>query len=321
MPSRTGGVSGIVKYTVIDSPGVPRLTPLSLLEQVGAVIGLNNNMMELKKIETTTSLRVLPSGRVDHKLTEFAPGGWKAPTPELTELFQVRTEEFRPVSLSGEFRPRPREQCAGFSSGFVYTVRDCSHLSPFHHQRDHDLCVDDTVSTDLPSGDELAQEPSIFECSFASGFDVDANSAMGKPVCWSQRFGGEDLPSGALFTSPEHRGRSCWTRGNKPPLEEFKHRAHVHPNSWFVEPIILAQWTCATKSVEMWHHPETTSMQLRQFPTERQRQRRKGGGKTLPRLAKEPLGLSRVPQPRRTRTVLVRGVTVNFTSSALLQDR
>ena len=78
MPSGMGGVTGIVKYTVVDSPGVPPLTPVSLLKQVGVVIDLNSNTMDLKKIETTTTLRTLPSGHVAHKLTELAPGGWKA---------------------------------------------------------------------------------------------------------------------------------------------------------------------------------------------------------------------------------------------------
>ena len=129
MPSGMGGVNGIVKYTVVDSPGVPPLTPVSQLKQVGAVIDLSSNTMDLKKIETTTSLRALPSGHVAHKLTVFFPGGWKAPTPEQTELFQVRTDVFRPVTLPGEFKPRSSKQCAGFSGGFVYTVRDRSHLS------------------------------------------------------------------------------------------------------------------------------------------------------------------------------------------------
>ena len=105
-----GGVSAIVKYTVVDSRRVPPLTPVSLLKQVGAVIDLNNHMMDLKKIETTTTLRALTSGRVAHKLAEFAPGGWKAPTLERTELFRVKADEFRPVALPGEFTPRPREQ-------------------------------------------------------------------------------------------------------------------------------------------------------------------------------------------------------------------
>ena len=43
-----------------------------------AVIDLNSNTMDLEKIQTTTTLRALPSGHVAHKLTEFAPGGWKA---------------------------------------------------------------------------------------------------------------------------------------------------------------------------------------------------------------------------------------------------
>ena len=96
MPSGMGGVNGIVKYTVVDSPGVPPLTPVSLLKQVGAVIDLNSNTMDLKKIETTTTLRTLPSGHVAHRLTEFAPDGWKAPTLEQTDLFQVKTDVFRP---------------------------------------------------------------------------------------------------------------------------------------------------------------------------------------------------------------------------------
>ena len=94
-----GGVNGTVKYTVVDSPGFPPLTPVSLFKQVVAVIDLNTNMIDLKKIETTTTLRALPCGHVAHKLTEFAPGGRKARTPEQTELFRVRTDVFRPVTL------------------------------------------------------------------------------------------------------------------------------------------------------------------------------------------------------------------------------
>ena len=186
MPSGMGGVNGIVKCIVLDSPGVPPLTPVSLLKQVGAVIDLNSNTMDLKKIETTTTLRALPSGHAAHKLTQFAPGGWKAPTLEQTELFQVRTHVFRPVTLPGEIKPRSSKLCAGFSSGFVYRVRDRSHLFPSHHQHDPDLCIDETMSSDLLSDDQLAQGTSGFEFSFASGFDVNANSAMGK-LCAGRR--------------------------------------------------------------------------------------------------------------------------------------
>ena len=98
----------------------------------------------------------------------------------------MRTDVFRPVKLPGEFKPRSSEQCTGFSCGFVYTVRDRSHLSPSHHQHDPDLCVDDTMSSDHFSDDQLAQGTSNFECSFASGFDMDANSAMGK-LCAGRR--------------------------------------------------------------------------------------------------------------------------------------
>ena len=98
----------------------------------------------------------------------------------------MRTDLFRPVTLPGEIKSRSSKQCVGFSSGFVYTVRDRSHLTPSHRQHDPDLCVDDTMSSDLLSDDQLAQRTSGFECSFASGFDVNANSAMGK-LCTGRR--------------------------------------------------------------------------------------------------------------------------------------
>ena len=111
---------------------------------------LNSNTMDLRKIETTTSLRALLSGHVAYKLTEFAAGGWRAPTLEQMKLFQVRTDVSRPVTLPGEFKPRSSKQCSGFSSGFVYTVRDRSRLSPtFIISMILDLCGDDTVSSDI----------------------------------------------------------------------------------------------------------------------------------------------------------------------------
>ena len=65
MPSGIGGVNDTVKYTVVDSPGVPPLTPVSLLKEVGAVIDLNSNTMDLKKIETRTTLRGLAEWTCD----------------------------------------------------------------------------------------------------------------------------------------------------------------------------------------------------------------------------------------------------------------
>ena len=72
------------------------------------MIDLNNDTMELKKIEITTSLRVLSSGHVAHKLNEFAHGGWKAPTLEQTKLFPARSGDLRPVILPGGSRQRRR---------------------------------------------------------------------------------------------------------------------------------------------------------------------------------------------------------------------
>ena len=175
MPSGMGRVNGVVKYTVVDSPGVPPLTPVSLLKQVGAVIDLNNNTMELKKIGATTALRILPTGHVAHKLTEFASGGWKAPTPEQTKLFHARSGVFRPVTLPGESKQRRQYQISDFSSCLAYTVSNHSHVSPCRNVCACDRRIDDIATNDCSSGAVLTQKPSTCESSFASGFDVDAN--------------------------------------------------------------------------------------------------------------------------------------------------
>ena len=314
MPSGMGGVNGIVKYTVVDSPGVPPLTPVSLLEQVGAVIDLNSNTMDLKKIETTTTLRTLPSGHVAHKLTEFAPGGWKAPTLEQTELSQVKTEVFRPVTLPGDIKPRSSKQCVGFSSGFVYTVRDQSYPTPSHHQHDPDLCVDDAVSSDLLFDDQLAQRTSGFECSFASGFDVNANSR------WENR---------ALVAEVRWRRLA------------LRCLVHVTRESW---QIVLDSWQQASSRIaqtECTYLPELLVHRANQWASMDVCDRKRGGcgaimnsvhsaasiahkeerRKKLPRSVKEPHRLSRVLTPWREKTLHVQDATANFMSSTPLRDQ
>ena len=115
-----------------------------------------------------------------HKLTEFASGGWKAPTPEQTKLFQARSHVFRPVTFPGEFKQRRRDQTVDFSSGLAYTISNHSHVSPRFNICACDRCGDDQLTSDCSSGAVLTQKPSNCERSFASGFDIDAKSEMGK---------------------------------------------------------------------------------------------------------------------------------------------
>ena len=136
--------------------------------------------MELKKIGATTALRIFPTRHVAHKLTEFASGGWKAPTPEQTKLFQARSDVFRPVTLPGESKQRRQYQISDFSSGLAYTVSIHSHVSPRSNICACDRCGGDQPTSDCSSGAVLTQKPSTCERSFASGFDIDANSEMGK---------------------------------------------------------------------------------------------------------------------------------------------
>ena len=147
------------------------MTPVSLLKQVVAVINLNhlnNNTMELKEIETTTSLRVLPTGYVAHKLTEFASGGWKAPTLEQTKLFQARSDIVRPVTLPGEFIRRRQYQTVDCSSGLAYTIPNHSHVSSHSNICACDRCDDDRITGDCSSGAVSTQKPSTCVRSFAS---------------------------------------------------------------------------------------------------------------------------------------------------------
>ena len=97
-------------------------------------------------------------------------------------------------------------------------------------------------------------------------------------MCWLQKFGGDDMLHGALFTSPEHRGRSCSTRGNKPPLESLKQSAYIRlellvhrANQW------ASMDVCDKKTWEMWRHHELLPLSRGNLPTKRLRPR--PGGK------------------------------------------
>ena len=67
-----------------------------------------------------------------------------------------------------------------------HTVLTRSHMSLCRNICACDCRTDDQTTTDYPSGDVLTQEPSTFECSLASGFDVDANSMMVKSSAGSR---------------------------------------------------------------------------------------------------------------------------------------
>ena len=159
------------------------------------------------------------------------------------------TDAFRPVTLPGEIKSRSSKQCVGFSSGFVYTVRDQSYPTPSHHQHDPDLCIDDAMSSDLFFDDQLAHRTSGFECSFASGFDVNANSAMGK-LCTGRR-------SSVAKTYPAMPcTRDSGVMVNLAGLlatSLIKNRsdsALICRNPWSIAPISGPQWLCATENVE-----------------------------------------------------------------------
>ena len=141
------------------------------------MIDLNNHTMELKKIEATTSLRVLPTGHVAHNLTEFAPGGRKVPTREQTKLFQARTGDFRKDDST---RSQISQVVSHIQPPLTLT---CLCAATY-------VLVIVELMTKRPLTTLLVmyklKNPSTSECSFASGFDVDANSSMGKSSAGSR---------------------------------------------------------------------------------------------------------------------------------------
>ena len=167
-------------------------------------------------------MRALPSGHVAHKLTEFAPSGREALTPEQTELFQVRTDVFRPVTLPGELKPRSCKQCAGSSSGFVYKVRE-------------------SVTSFTSSAAESSPVPFVGQELMIQG--IGLLPARTPPIWHTMSLSPPLLPPASLPPPiPSHptprppspspsrsRSRSRWTRGNKPPQESLKRSAQHVP--------------------------------------------------------------------------------------------
>ena len=226
----------------------------------------------------------------------------------------MRTDVFRPVTLPGEIKSRSSKQCVGFSSGFVYTVRDRSHLSPSHHQRDPDLCVDDTMS--FLFDDQLAQRTTGFECSLVSGFDVNANSAMGK-LCTGRRGSVAKTCSavpGSRHPSVDRAGlmaassRIAQTECTHLP-ELLVHRA----NQWALMDVCDKKRGRCGAIMNYVHSAASIAHK-------EAKARMKGKKKKLPRSAKVPHRLWRVLIPRRKKTLHVQDATANFMSSTPLRD-
>ena len=88
------------------------------------------------------------------------------------------------------------------------------------------------MSSDLLFDDQLAQRTSGFECSFASSFDVNANSAMGK-LCTGRRGSVAKTCSAMPCTrdSGVVANRAGLMDGNKTHQESLKQSALICQNS------------------------------------------------------------------------------------------
>ena len=84
------------------------------------------------------------------------------------------------IILTCESKQRRQYHISDFSSGLAYTVSNHSHVYPRSNICACDRCGDDQPTSNCSSGAVLTQKPSTCERSFASEFDVDANSEMGK---------------------------------------------------------------------------------------------------------------------------------------------
>ena len=278
--SGMGGVNGIVKYTVVDSPGVPPLTPVSLLKQVGAVIDLNSNTMDLKKIETTTTLRTLPSGVCPWWLESSNTGtDWsvssedrRVPSRDSAWRDQIEVKQTMCWILKWFCVHCPQSVISHFISSSTWSRPAywwCHVLWP-------------TLRWSFGSKSTWFR---VFICFW---FWRECQFNDGKTVHWSQKFGGEDLLCGAWFMSRERHGRLCWTRGNKLPQESFRQSALICRNFWFIAPISGPQWMCATENVEDAAPSWIMSTQLHRSLTKKQKPGWKERRKKLLQSVKEP---------------------------------
>ena len=119
------------------------------------------------------------------------------------------------------------------------------------------------------------------ECSFASGSDVDANSAMGKPGIGCK---GSVAKTCSTLPCSRHPSIVAGRAGILATCLFSNSSNRVHtlagiPGS-SSQPVGLNA-RVRQKAWEMWRHHGTTSTQPRQSPTKRHRPRREGGGKDI----------------------------------------
>ena len=125
------------------------------------------------------------------------------------------------------------------------------------------------------------------------------------PTCVLTIPGGEDLLCGAWFTSPESRGRSCWTFGNKLPRESLRQSALlVHRANQWASMDVCDKRRGGCGTIMKYFH-SAASIAHKEAKTK----------------TREPHRSSRVLIPRRARMLHVRCSTENFRSSTQLRDR
>ena len=137
MPSGMGGVNGVVRYTVVDSPGVPPLTPVSLLKQLGA------------RVQTSTGTSCSSSqsmGINGHMRQQTRERGVAPSSIILPQLWHVHTEKQRPKRKQKR-RAVPPSVGERLTSSMAFQPKKRQRLSKVLPRS---LCVQDRFRTDHP---------------------------------------------------------------------------------------------------------------------------------------------------------------------------
>ena len=88
VPTAIAKVCGIMEFAVMDDVKVPPLTPINLIHSLGGIIDTPAGKLRLSRPKVEQSFERLPSGHLQHSITDFPEPGWTAPAKHNPEQYR-----------------------------------------------------------------------------------------------------------------------------------------------------------------------------------------------------------------------------------------
>ena len=129
LPVALGGTPGLLEFTVVEED-VPMLLSVQVMEEMGAIMDLNSNQLQLKKLDVTVEMRRASSGHRLVSLMTWSGGKFPVPTEVSRRHPEVRDGAFEAADQIEDLFPSTGDRKYTSSSSSFLISSQPSPSSP-----------------------------------------------------------------------------------------------------------------------------------------------------------------------------------------------